>query len=351
MSISNAAALPQSVPEPSPTHRDNLALRIYCYSFVAMVLFLIFAGAMVTSNNAGLAVPDWPTTFGENMFTFHPSKWVGGIFYEHGHRLLASGVGALTIMLTAWLAIAERRAWVRKLGYAALALVIVQGLLGGLTVLLKLPAWTSSLHGLLGQTFLVLSVMIAYSQSYELRHRTGAQQLSYGSESNFRLAVFGIALLYIQLLLGAFVRHTESGLAIPDFPTMGFSWYPRFDSAFLEVINEMRSGMLLPAVEMHQILLHFAHRVVGVVLLAAVPWISISILRTHSSSPGSRRTARLALLVCLLQFSLGALTVLSGRHPTVTSLHVLGGASLLALMTLMALQIFPMPYRGKLPAA
>src|SRR6059036_2373251 len=100
---------------------------------VACTVLLILAGSLVTSHDAGLSVPDWPTSYGWNMFTFPPSMWVGGILYEHGHRLIASSVGLLTIVLAVWIWRVEHRRWMRKLGAAALAAVVLQGLLGGLT--------------------------------------------------------------------------------------------------------------------------------------------------------------------------------------------------------------------------
>src|ERR1700754_2265798 len=106
----------------------------------ACTVILVLAGSFVTSTGSGLSVPDWPTTYGWNMFTFPPSKWVGGIFYEHGHRLIASTVGFLTIVLSAWLWFTERRRWLRWLGISALVAVVAQGILGGLTVLFFLPA-------------------------------------------------------------------------------------------------------------------------------------------------------------------------------------------------------------------
>src|SRR5256884_9924231 len=103
-------------------------------------IFLVLAGSLVTSTDSGLSVPDWPHSYGWNMFTFPPSKWVGGILYEHGHRLIASGVGFLTIILAVWLWRQDPRRWMRRLGATALGAVIAQGLLGGLTVLFFLPA-------------------------------------------------------------------------------------------------------------------------------------------------------------------------------------------------------------------
>src|SRR5512134_1338952 len=128
---------------------------------VGCTVALILAGSLVTSTGSGLAVPDWPTTYGENMFLFPPSKWVGGILYEHGHRLIASGVGFLTIILAVWLWVQEPRRWLKKLGVAALGAVILQGLLGGLTVLFFLPAAISTAHAGLAEVFFCLTVAIA----------------------------------------------------------------------------------------------------------------------------------------------------------------------------------------------
>src|SRR5262249_19350265 len=127
----------------------------------ACTVLLLLAGSLVTSTASGLSVPDWPTTYGWNMFTFPPSKWVGGIFYEHGHRLIASSVGVLTIVLAAWLWFAGPRRWMKRLGVAALGAVILQGVLGGLTVLFFLPTAISSAHAGLAEIFFCLTIAIA----------------------------------------------------------------------------------------------------------------------------------------------------------------------------------------------
>ena len=114
------------------------------------VLFLIFFGALVTSHGAGLSVPDWPTTFGRNMFLYPISGWVGGIFYEHGHRLIASVVGFLTLVLVVWIGSKESRKVVKRLGALALFAVMLQGLLGGMTVRYNLPTPVSVSHAVLG---------------------------------------------------------------------------------------------------------------------------------------------------------------------------------------------------------
>ncbi|MCI0354219.1 MAG: COX15/CtaA family protein, partial [Acidobacteria bacterium] len=127
--------------------------------FTAGVTFvLLIAGALVTSNDAGLAVPDWPTSFG-SLYKIPPM--VGGVKYEHGHRMVAQFVGLLTIVLALWTWRVDRRAWMRKLGFAALGLVIVQGILGGITVLYFLPPWVSTAHATLAQTFFCTIVLMA----------------------------------------------------------------------------------------------------------------------------------------------------------------------------------------------
>ena len=133
----------------------------YARLLVAATLLLVAAGGMVTSTGSGLAVPDWPTTYGYSMFSFPLAKMVGGIFYEHGHRLIATTVGMLTIGLVIWLWRVEPRRWVRRLGLAALGVVILQGVLGGITVLFFLPDAISISHAGLAQIFFCLTVAIA----------------------------------------------------------------------------------------------------------------------------------------------------------------------------------------------
>src|SRR3954466_4754260 len=110
--------------------RHNRWLNRYAWVTVAATLFLICSGGMVTSKGVGLAVPDWPTTFGYNMFVFPVSRWIGGIFFEHIHRLIASVVGLLTIVLAVWLWRSETRRWLRMLGLVAVGAVLLQGILG-----------------------------------------------------------------------------------------------------------------------------------------------------------------------------------------------------------------------------
>src|ERR1700738_2193141 len=146
--------------------RDRRYRRLHRFAWFTSIatLFLICSGGMVTSKGVGLAVPDWPNTFGYNMFLFPVSKWVGGVFFEHTHRLLASTIGFLTIILAIWLWRSEDRRWVRHLGLVALGAVILQGVLGGLRVTL-LKDEIGIFHACLAQAFLALLVIIAMATS------------------------------------------------------------------------------------------------------------------------------------------------------------------------------------------
>ena len=146
-------------------------LHLFAKFVVGCTVLLVLAGSLVTSTDSGLAVPDWPTTYGWNMFTFPPSMWVGGIFYEHGHRLIASTVGFLTIVLAIWIWRADPRAWMKRLGVAALAAVILQGILGGITVLYFLPTPVSTAHAGLAEIFFCMTVAIALFTSPRLARR------------------------------------------------------------------------------------------------------------------------------------------------------------------------------------
>ena len=138
-----------------------MLLPLFAALVAASTAVLIFAGGLVTSTGSGLSVPDWPNTYGWFMWAFPMSKMVGGIFYEHAHRLIASTVGFLIVVLAIWLGRAEPRRWVRRLGYLALGAVIVQGILGGITVLWYLPDAISIAHASLAQILFCLTVTIA----------------------------------------------------------------------------------------------------------------------------------------------------------------------------------------------
>jgi cytochrome c oxidase assembly protein subunit 15 len=167
--------------------------------------FLIIAGANVTSHDAGLATSDWPLSNGQ----FFP-KMVGNLFWEHGHRLVAASVGLLTIALAVYLQIREKRAWVKRLGWAALGLVIVQGLLGGLTVKFNLPLAVSAAHATLAQLFFLTTVSLAVftSRSWMSAESSVAEE-NHGASLR-TLCVASLALILAQLVLGATLRHSAT---------------------------------------------------------------------------------------------------------------------------------------------
>jgi len=185
-------------PHPVWAHRLGLAL---CAGTFVLILF----GGLVTNTGAALAVPDWPTTFGYNMFLFPPSKMVGGILYEHSHRLLGAAVGLLTIALTATLWISERRRWLRWLGVTAVIAVSVQGVLGGLRVVLVEDA-IAIVHGALAQAFFGLTVCLAFCTS-----RAWAAPFAPAPSDDAirlrRLALLTTGVVYLQIVFGAFLTH------------------------------------------------------------------------------------------------------------------------------------------------
>src|SRR5208282_5229185 len=145
---------------------QSIPLRRYTKFLCAITLFLIFLGALVKSTDSGLSVPDWPTTYGKFMFAYPLNKMAGGIKYEHTHRMLASFVGLLTLMLTLWLLLIKKLpVWIKRSGIFAFLTVVAQGILGGLTVKFFLPVWLSTFHGVLAQTFFLIVILIAYALS------------------------------------------------------------------------------------------------------------------------------------------------------------------------------------------
>ena len=225
---------------------DTIA-KVLSKILVFSILVLIFAGALVKSHEVGLSVPDWPTTYGYQMFQFPFSDMVGGIFYEHGHRMIATIVGFMTLMLTIIVYMSNNELWLKKLTFYALGLVIVQGLFGGLTVLLFLPAYISIIHAILAQTFFVLIIFITYSLSIVDKQKLNDHYAK--NISNLKNPAYFVALsIYIQLIIGAIMRHTESGLAIPDFPLSGGYIIPLFNQSMIESIPVSYTHLTLPTI-------------------------------------------------------------------------------------------------------
>ena len=173
----------------------------------SVTLVLIFVGGLVTNTGSALAVPDWPTTFGYSMFLYPWSRMVGGIFYEHSHRLIGSVVGILTVTLAVWMWITEPRRWLRWLGAAAVMAVIAQGVLGGLRVILISDGTTIAIiHGCLAQAFFALTVSVALFTSQGWKQEP--KQIP-GVEAGRlrRLSLLTTGLIALQIIVGAILTH------------------------------------------------------------------------------------------------------------------------------------------------
>jgi len=313
------------------TRSDSPWLHRFAVLTASATFCLVIAGGLVTSTDSGLAVPDWPLSYGQLM-----PPMVGGIFYEHGHRMVATLVGLLTTILALWLWRAETRPWVRTLGFVALAAVITQGVLGGLTVLFLLPTPISVAHATLAQSFFCLTVILALVTSRDWRDRP---ELS-AAPATRRLAFAASAAVLIQLVIGAWMRHSGAGLAIPDFPLSYGEVLPPSGPEGLSLINGIRREWYdLAPVGGGQVWIHFAHRAGGVVVSAAVLWLGIHILRSYKEEPRLREPALIMMMLVLVQFLLGALTVWTGRGVQIATVHVATGALLFATTVFIAVRV------------
>jgi heme a synthase len=291
-------------------------LHRYIKLLVCCTVILIAAGGMVTSTGSGLSVPDWPNTYGQFMFSFPFEKMVGGIFYEHGHRMIASTVGFLTIILAAWTWKAEPRRWVRWLAVAALGAVILQGVLGGITVLLLLPAPVSIGHAGLAQLFFCITVTLALVTS------TGWKAARPAADDVMlrRVALTTTILIYCQILLGATMRHTNAGMAIPDFP--------------------LAFGHLLPPAWTAGVAVHFAHRVGALLVTLAILATAGHVWHHHRGQRELVRPATFLVVLVAVQITLGAFVIWSGLQPIVNTAHVVNGALVLATSLVLTLRSF-----------
>ncbi len=355
------------------------ALHRYAWICVAATLGLISIGGLVTSRGAGLAVPDWPTSYGYNMFALPFHFWQGGIFYEHTHRLWATVVGTLVVFLTRWLGGAPARrplailggvellaglalvgfkpelkgaghflagiggvvllaaaVWARNapaprplpaLGWLALALVQVQGLLGGLRVV-WLADELGVVHAVLAQGFLLLLVLVALGTGAGWRRALPAA-VPRGLQ---RLVWIGFGLVVAQLVLGASMRHRHAGLAVPDFPLAHGRLWPRLDAESLAGYNRQRIEVhAARPIEAADVVLHMSHRLGAVAVLGVVVVVVGRARRHLPREHPVRRGAALWLGLVLVQFGLGAWTVWSNKAADIATLHVLVGSLLLAV--------------------
>jgi heme a synthase len=368
---------------------SSAGLRRFAALTAVATLGLLGIGGLVTSHGAGMAVPDWPNTYGYNMFFFPFSKWVGGIFYEHTHRLMASTVGLMTTILALWLygrsarpfmrwaggtlmglalltwllapgrwsdgvvlgsaglamcaggfvwpRCAPAPKWLRWLGLVAFCAVVLQGVLGGLRVVLYKDA-IGIFHATLAQLFFSLTCAIALFTSkwwQQQGPRFSGRGGDGGNGEAGRLRGLFMAttgLILAQLVLGATMRHQHAGLAIPDFPLAYGKLWPAMDPASVASYNQHRIEVLSAnPITAFQIALQMVHRLVALLILGVVAFCAWA---TRRRLTGKNILGRLTLVwlgLILTQVLLGAATIWSGKAADVATAHVLVGALSLAV--------------------
>ncbi len=291
------------------------ALAIFAALGSAWVFVLVSLGAFTTSIGAGMAFPDWPLSNG----SLNPKGWLDNLsfFAEHSHRLSAGVMSTVTIILAVWLWKTEARAWLRKLGWFAVALVLAQAFVGGLRVLLDpdaLPSLQTSvgrlfamLHACLAQLFVctLIAMAVACSRGWIERAVPVGGTLR-------RVGRLCCALLFMQLAIAVVVRHSFAGLAIPTFP------YSTPD------------GHLLPAHWDFRVGIHFAHRVMAFVLAVALTLLAYLVRRDRGSTLAMRAGASALISLLVLQIFLGAEIIWTQHTVAMTTAHVLVGALTLA---------------------
>jgi len=309
----------------------RFAVLLACCTFI-----LVIAGGMVTSTDSGLAVPDWPLSYGQLM-----PPMVGGIFYEHGHRIVATLVGFLTTVFAAWLWLREPRRWMRILGVAAFVAVCLQGLLGGLTVLYLLPLSVSVSHATLAQSFFSLTVFLALSTSRWWGE--GQRGIAEGDSRMRIMSLLVAGSVFVQLILGALMRHTNSGLAVVDFPLAYGTLWPSLGREGLGRINDVRLTLDLLPVSGAQVLVHMAHRAWAIIVACMVVLFVSRSYRWQGRVP--RESFLILLLLLVFQLLLGALTIWTGRHVAVSTAHLAVGALVLASSVALSAMVHRVSHR------
>lgn len=296
----------------------NPAYHFFAVFVACATLVVITAGALVTSNDAGLSVPDWPTSFGYLVKVPH---FVGGIRYEWTHRMLAGTTACLTLGIALWTWFAEKRRWLRWLAVAAFCTILAQATLGGMTVLFFQPPWLSTAHATVAQTFFCIAVSIALFTGRKWVKEEPQVEIDARTPSLFTLCKLSVLILYVQLILGGMFRHH------------GMSWWPHVANASL------------------------------VSLILA--WTAVRAISKHSNVDAIRKPAVTMLGLLILQLCLGFAAFVTrvewGRdaaQPEMqmvvsTVVHVAVGALLLATTVVLTIQVWRhlTPAREKSPAA
>jgi cytochrome c oxidase assembly protein subunit 15 len=293
----------------------NRGLNRYAILVACATFFLIIAGALVTSNDAGLATPDWPLSNGQVF-----PKMVGNLFWEHGHRMVATTVGMLTIGLAFYVYKKDKRSWVRKLGLFALVAVIAQGLLGGLTVKLMLPLAVSTAHATLAQLFFCTTVSLAvftsrsWIEARSLEEEQGTLPLRY-------LCTAALVTIFLQLVIGATLRHSATwdqhlptGLILAHIGG-AFAVTLTLGSASITTLRRYKDDQFLtrPAT-------------IALLLLALQLCLGVAAYMTRLASPGDPQPLNPMIAITVAHVACGALVFVSTIVLTLRTYRVLNGA-------------------------
>jgi cytochrome c oxidase assembly protein subunit 15 len=293
----------------------NPGLHRFALVTAGCTFVLLLAGALVTSTGSSLAVPDWPLSFG----TLFPHM-TGGVLFEHGHRLVAGTVSCLMLGLAATVQRVEERSWVKRLAWGAMVAILLQAVLGGVTVLLHLPTQVSVAHAGLAQIFfcLIVSLALVTSKGWieEQPHR-----ITDRPSSIRKWAAWTTVLVYLQIVVGAVTRHSGSGLAIPDWP--------------------LSFGQIFPPDWSPRVVLQFSHTRIGAFLVLL--FVSHTAFRACVHFPeekGLFLPAAAAGFLVWLQCFLGVAVIVTQKAIVPTSVHVIVGAATLASMLVLTLNSF-----------
>lgn len=285
-------------------HQSNLAS--YAFLVFAASLVVVYAGGFTTTIGAGMVFLDWPLSNG----SLNPPGWVSddAMLAEHSHRLTGMVTGLLTIGLVVGMYLFESRAWLRRLSYLCLGLVVAQGLLGGMRVLL-VSTPLANVHGVLAQLYVCSLVAVVVGASGWWRKLPTVLPSGEGVSWKFerRLGVALTFLIIAQLVVGSIMRHQGAGMAIPYFP------------------RSTSSGDWLPAAWNWGVTIHFMHRVGAVLITGVFVFWIWRVLRSPKATPAMKRIGLLATFFLGLQILLGASIIWSIRQPLQTTLHVLNG--------------------------
>ncbi len=306
-------------PEPARLGYRPVLHRFACFC-AGSVLFLICLGGEVTSNNAGMSVPDWPSTYGQNMFLFPWQDWVGGIFLEHSHRVVAFGVSTLAALLAVGLCFQER-VWLRWVGIVVPIFFAGEATLGGLRVVLS-EDQLGIFHGALAQLlFVSVSLIGLFTSRWWIE---GSKDRTAPKWTGRALAI--CALVFCQLLLGATMRHEHAGLSINDFPLAYGQVWPRTDPASVDAYNLERLHHNEYATSALYISIQMAHRVGAVLITVAILAAAAALWLRPGTAPILRRWSAVWVGLVFVQFLLGACTIWTNKAADVATTHVAVGA-------------------------